>query len=226
MRPTPLDHMREYDRSIRECAECGLTYAPGNPDDQREHRRRHRRLSLRWRSAPGEQIAGVDGDLRVLVVNCASKAWLRRRADGIGRRANLEMHYDFGVYDGDAVNEFREHAFIGIAADQVASFVVVDCRTSFMRVPWEQIHRNPVGDTWRMYTHGRAFERRRGWTVSFVWTPQAIRRAGFARRTIAIVAKTLQLPVADLAWHDPFTDAGRDFVRSLSPETVLIGWSD
>lgn len=207
------------------CDNCGLTYVPSSPGDRAEHRSHHRRMSLTWRPLTTEVVVARDGEFRVVAVPPSAPQRLRVRAERIGRRANLEAAYDFGVYDANYFGPLKTHAFVGVEARSAVSLVVVECRPAVMCIPWENVIQSPIDDTWRAYRRDVMIEQPQGghWTVGFVWVSPAARRRSYARRTLAGAAAALGTRTADFAWYSPFSHAGRALVQSLSPDSVLIG---
>lgn len=172
-------------------------------------------MSLKWRPAAHEPLAGTEGNLRVLVVKPSAPLWLRNQVQGIGRKANLETGYDFGVYDPAQAWSLNTHAFLGIVGEDVAGLVIVEKHSHVIRVTWDELEAG----------NGREWDRTDAdqWTIGFAWTAPDFRRRGVARRITAVATQFLGMSVDDIAWYTPFTDSGKALVKTLCPISFLIG---
>ena len=198
------------------CKICGLSYVRESPEDQRNHRSYHRRFTLRWTRAKKEPIAGIDGELRVIVVAPGAPLWLSKRAENTAFTAHADTNFDSAAYHAtDPHWELGTHAFIGVIDQDVVAFLVLERRSHVVRVTWvEWDSKTPEGwDT----------EDAAQWTICFAWTAKTFRARGIARRTIQIVASWASCQVQELAWYTPFTASGERLVRKLCPQFFLIG---
>jgi len=140
----------------------------------------------------------------------------------IARRANCEMHYDFGaagIYDSLATAEFRTHAFIAVHEERAIGFAVIEKRTHVWRCRWSDRDRdyNAGG-----YRPPKLPDSRPRFAAVFAWTLPRFRRQGLARRLIEQAAAFAAVPIAELGWCPPFSEAGEVLVRKLCPEQYLV----
>src|SRR5262245_23282666 len=89
----------------RTCAECHYTFCPDLSGDCGQHRRRHDVWvhGVAWRADRDDDVLAEAGDRRIVVVGPGALYRLRARVTRVARRANWEVHYDFGIgYDAEA----------------------------------------------------------------------------------------------------------------------------
>ena len=82
------------------CPVCGLEYVKGSPEDEREHRSRHREVLAVFEPSPNAALKRENGKHgRFVPVTAASPRWLHRRLYNIARMLNRENGYDFVMWD-------------------------------------------------------------------------------------------------------------------------------
>jgi ribosomal protein S18 acetylase RimI-like enzyme len=159
------------------------------------------------------------GDLRVTLVRPSASLYQRNRVYALARCANREMHYDFVPYDPwDPGNrELAVHAFVGRIGVRGIALLLAARRCHVWVAAWSETQPPAIIDP-------RPIDARAGrWTIEFVWVLPALRGRGIARTLIREASRFTGVPVVDLAWYTPFSDAGRDVVHSLCPERFYIG---
>lgn len=200
------------------CEVCGMSFAPDYGPDMREHRRYHEEYvnGVKLQPLRNDQVLyDVDG-FRVTHVPPTAPVVHRRRAERVGRRANRETHYDFGVYQAgsEANADYNIQVFIGHRQERGVALLVLSRRRHGWRATWTDydLHRPPKKIT----------ERREGWTVDFVWVLPKHRGQGLASRLLLVATAWAGASVTELAWQTPFEDAGARFVRRHCPLRFYI----
>jgi GNAT superfamily N-acetyltransferase len=206
--------------------ECGLLYASWHPPDVRLHRRVHDEYLKGTPAPPYRDDEVIAHDPTTLVVRPGASWKQRDRAMRIARRANREMHYDFGaasIYDSLNTHEFQTHAFFAVREGRAVAFVVLEKRSHVWLCRWSDRE-----DCEREHQAGRDYnppmlsQDHARWTVIFVWTLPAMRRQAIARRLIEQAAQFAGIPIAELGWYTPFSETGETLVRNLCPDQYLV----
>jgi GNAT superfamily N-acetyltransferase len=153
---------------------------------------------------------------RVVKVTPDSPKSLRSRAQRVGRLANAELQYDFGVYDPDDEDPVRwPHAFLAFEGDEDIGILVAERRGEAI---WKF--------TWAEYGTGTPPPREAScpgyWSVVTIWVRPARRRMGIGRLLVETAAQEFCLDAARLGWYTPFTVDGERLVRYFCPDWFLI----
>jgi ribosomal protein S18 acetylase RimI-like enzyme len=203
------------DRNDVVACECGFTFVPSFRPDAIRHRKEHAEYLDGVRFQPlstDEIVANADG-LRITVVRPHSPLAQRKRAARIGRRANRETRYDFGVYEAQGNSTFSIHAFIGWQGEHAVAFMLLERRGTW-RTRWADLD---VGLDPQIISedHDR-------WTVGFLWVLPRLRRKGIARSLLHEAQRFTGIPILELGWYPPFTPEGKALVRSVCSDEFLI----
>jgi len=152
----------------------------------------------------------------ILVVNRASCSADRERAQHIGRRANQELEFDFGIYDPNDLDPRRDpHAFLGVMGEIEVGVLVAERRGQAMwTVTWAEYDSRIAPD--------REIPVKGYWSVTAVWVAPDHRRHGMASLLVHSAAAEFGVELSELGWYTPFSDAGESLVRSLCSESFLI----
>ena len=199
--------------------ECGLTFLPSHRPDARRHRKEHDEYLAGVRVSPlrDDEVVSETNDLRITVVRPGSSLRQRKRAEHVGRRANWDTHYDFGVYSAseDGNRTFQIHAFIGSSQERAVSFMLLETRSTVWLARWVDLGANHLEP-------GKVSEGIKQWTVGFIWVLPRLRRKGIARKLLREAARFAQIPVTELGWYTPFTPEGELLVRAACPDKFRI----
>src|SRR5207247_534566 len=125
-----------------------------------------------------ERVIGKRPDgSRLVIVGPDSRLFLRKRVERLGRRANQDTHYDFGVYHAQEswTREADVHGVVAVTPDHRGVAVgLFEKRSLRLVTTWEEWSApTPLGDSSAV---PGGF-----WTVGFVWTLVTYRRQGLGR---------------------------------------------
>jgi hypothetical protein len=201
------------------CEDCRLHFAPNIPADVRRHRRRHDswRRGVRRTTLAGDPLVVGDAlpDGYQLTV-CGPQAPRRVQdfAVTVGRLANRETRYDFGVYHPRETwtRDHDVHVLLTWHGDRAIGFLRAEQREDEAYTLW-------TGD--RQIALRPAVPPR--WTIGFIWIHHAHRRRGLGRALVAAAGELGGVPVSEVGWNPPFTEAGEALARSLCPDGVWLG---
>ena len=108
-------------------------------------------------------------------------------------------------------NSFQAHMFIGIENYRVRAHILVERRT-----PSAAATLDLNGDP--QYS---SFKRKPVWAISVARTCREHRRQGWMKLLIPFAADKLNLAEV-FAWLEPFSQVGKELVRSFSPESFTV----
>ena len=197
--------------------ECGLAYVTTNPSDRRLHRKIHDEYlnGIPIRPSHDDQVLSDAADLRITLVRPSASWNQRQRTKRISRRCNREMHYDFGgVYHAMSVWEFESHAFICAREERAIGFLLLEKHDHVWRAAWKDWK-----DGYSPPLISKGIPR---WTLVFAWVLPPFRRQGIGRRLVDAAVAFAGIPLAEMGFYTPFSEAGEKLVRSLCPEELLI----
>jgi hypothetical protein len=200
------------------CEICGLGYVPEYPPDAARHRREHDEFIHGIAAKPlrSDSVVFGDGVLRITLVRPGAPIAQRKRVERIGRRANWETEYDFGVYGAtEAGNlELDIHALVGHRNDRAIALLIFERRSRVWISHWGP-DAAPC-DAIRVENSGPR------WTVGFVWVLAKYRRRGVALKLLEQASRHTHVPLSDLGWYTPFSDAGKALAKHLCPGQFYI----
>jgi GNAT superfamily N-acetyltransferase len=204
---------------IRSCDDCGLTFALDVPADVRLHRRRHDswRHGVRRRTLAGDPLVvgnALPDGYQLTVCGPQAPRRLQDFAVTVARLANRETRYDFGVYHPrDRWSREQDvHGVLAWHGDRAIGFLRAERREDEAYLVWTGDRPIP----WRPARPPR-------WTIGFLWIHHAHRRRGLGRALVAAAAALAGIPVSEVGWNPPFTEAGAALARSLCPDGVWLG---
>ena len=199
---------------IIHCDICDFFYAPDLPTDRRHHSRRHDEHinGVFWKATNKENILEVCPALRLVLVGNPSPKFLRTRTAKLGRRANRETKYDFGVY---CESEPGMAAIIGIVENRAVSMLVTQFMDWIARWSWE------AKDSGEQPIQVADASGRRG--CSFLWVLPKHRGIGLAKKMADAAIALSSHQKADFPWAPPFSDLGERFLRRHVPDTFTLG---
>lgn len=198
------------------CPECGMAYVRESPTDRRQHRTYHDEIvnGVPARPLKSETVVWRKGDDRIVVVTAVSaKAW-RVRAGKVGRLANQEMHYDFGLYNENEPSDERDiHLFIYCCGSRAIGLAIFERRRRVCHYTWEE------------FDHGvqKTLEEQDPiWSLGFNWIHKKYRRSGLAKILFHESISHLGVRIDDIGLYNPFSSEGKAWARSVFQEGFLI----
>jgi len=138
----------------------------------------------------------------------------RKRVEKVGRRANSETHYDFGVYD--AYSPSGIHALVAYVRNRGVGILTFEKVSHVWWTTWEEYEaaREPA----------RVPQKRGMWSVDFVWLLPRYRHRGIATLLHRVALGHVGCEsLKNLAFYTPLTESGEKLLRSLCPEGFHIG---
>lgn len=127
----------------------------------------------------------------------------------VGEVANRETRFDGGVFrDPD-----NDHLLLAYEAGRVVAMAVLEPERRVAEARWMPQRFAHVDDI-----NGTA-----PWVVCFVWSLRQRRQQGLATWMLKSFAQYLSCEVSDFGWEVPFSPAGEQLARKLSPERLLAG---
>lgn len=193
-----------------------MMFAEEISEDRRAHRVYHDRTvnGVPTRSRKSEKVVWQQGEDRIIVVTAYSPKVERKRAAEIGRVANQEMQYDFGVYNENEPPDDREiHLFIYCSGNRAVGLSILERRTGVCHFTWEEFE-NHVQKTIE--------EQDAIWSLGFTWVHKKCRRRGIAKILLMMAASYLVVQIEDIGLYSPFSSDGKAFARSIFREGFLI----
>lgn len=202
------------------CAVCGLSYMPDHPSDVRLHRRRHD-LALNGvpaRPLKSEQVIAEDEHVRITLVTPRSSITQRVRAEEVARLGRREMQYDFLVFSRyEDEDEYQAHVFLAHREGRAVGLLALRYRQVVRHYTWAEWDAEvEPGD--------QAFDPVKRWAIDFIWFLPPYRRQGLATRLLSTAATHMHLDVQQFAWTTPFSEAGEQLARQLSPQSFFVGF--
>jgi ribosomal protein S18 acetylase RimI-like enzyme len=193
-----------------------MTYAEDSPEDRRLHRTYHDEIvnGVPARQLKSDKVIWRRGEDCIIVVNAASPRAQRIRAAKVGRVANQETHYDFGVYDEDEPPDEREiHLFVYRSGDRAVGLSILEKRTGICHYTWEEFDK---------HVQKTLEEQEAIWSLAFTWVHKKHRRCGIAKILLVEAARYLGVRVNEVGLYAPLSDDGEAFARSIFREGFLI----
>jgi ribosomal protein S18 acetylase RimI-like enzyme len=166
-----------------------------------------------------DEVVHSYADLRVVLVRPPASVWQRKRIQALARRANWEMHYDFGIYDplASTTCELDVHALLGYVGAWGIALLLLARRCRVLVAAWSDADPPRIGNAEVVETDvGR-------WTIDFLWVSPQFRGRGIAGTLIREASRFTGVKVTELAWNAPFSESARRLVRRLSPERLYLG---
>lgn len=199
---------------IVHCKVCDFMYASDLATDRRHHARRHDEHvnGIPWKATDRESILSATPGLRLVLVDITAPKFIRVRAAKLGRRANRETRYDFGVY---SEGEPGMAVVIGIVEQRAVSMLVMQSMDWIARWSWE------AKDSREQPVEVSDAGSRRG--CSFLWVLPKCRGMGLAMKMADAAIALSPHPKEDFPWLPPFSDLGERFLRKLYPDTFTLG---
>lgn len=209
-------HLVNNRLSARKCDECGMEFCPSIPSNAQKHRRWHDEFvkGIRAKQSKTEKILWREGDVRITLVTPTSQLWQRKRAEKVGRRANCETRYDFGVYS--AYDPSGSYVLLAHLLERVVGILILTKAEDVWWTTWEDLAAR------RQPTKVPVKDER--WTARFIWLLSKLRGRGIATRLVHIAANYVGCGIQDLCYYaPPFTESGEKLLRSLCPQGFHIG---
>lgn len=186
-----------------------MMYVEESSEDRRLHRVHHDQIvnGVPARTLKSEKVAWRQGEDRIIVVTAASPKRERTRAAKVGRVANQEMHYDFGVYNENEPPDDRDiHLFVYCSDDRAIGLSILERRTGVCHYTWEEVE-NHVEKTLE--------EQHAIWSLVFTWVNKKHRRRGIAKILLMEAVRYLGVQIHDIGLYTPFSNDGEAFARSI-----------
>lgn len=184
------------------------------------HRQRHDAMINGVRTPPlkSDQFIVADGGFSVSLVTPRSYLAQRIRAEKVARLGKREMGYDFSAFTRfDPNDQYDAHVFLGHKAGRAIGLLVLRSRPVVRHFTW-------IDGSKRIDTGEREFAPSRRWTVDFVWLHPSHRRQGLAIQLLNTAAAYMCIDVQQFAWTTPFSEAGEQLARRLSPQSFFVGF--
>ena len=199
---------------IIRCDICDFLYASDLSSDRRDHSRRHDEHvnGVSWKAASKEKILEDSPSLRLVLVDITAPKFLRTRTTKLGRRANRETRYDFGVYFED---EPSVAAVIGTIEQRAVSMLVTQSMEWVARWSWK------AKDSRGQPVKVADASSRRG--CGFLWVLPKHRGTGLAKKMADAAITLSPYQKEDFPWLPPFSDLGESFLRRYYPDTFTLG---
>ncbi len=194
--------------------ECGLTYVPGVLADERLHRRMHTEYS-RGPAISSIYLAprlGVVDDLTVHLVDEFVPFDARRKLAHVAMVAQRTMPRYLSGYDG-AITEDNQHLYLLAKRNRAVAFVLSSLAHRFWRLKWTMDFNIELVEN--------APDLRTGHRVGRVWVASNYRRKGLAKKLVEFMLAHRNQHISLIGWELPFTESGRELVRSLAPLDFL-----
>ena len=199
---------------ITRCNDCDFMYASDLPADRRHHAHRHDEHvnGISWKATDRENIIEEHPGQRLVLVGSNAPKFLRTRTAKLGRRANRETRYDFGVYDED---EPDMAVLVGIVEQRAVSMLVTRSMDWIARWSWKakDSGEQPV----------RVLDIRSRSGCGFLWVLPKYRGMGLAKKMADAVIALSPYSKEDFPWQPPFSDLGERFLCKQCPNTFTIG---
>ena len=198
------------------CPDCKMRYVRESPEDRRLHRIYHDQIvnGVPARPLKSEEVAWQQGEYRIIVVTASSPKVERTRAAKVGRVANQEVNYDFGVYNENERPDDRDiHLFVYCSGGRAVGLSIFERRTGVCHYTWEEVD-NQVPKTLE--------EQDAIWSLAFIWVHKKHRRHGIAKILLMMALRYLGVETADIGLYTPFSSDGEVFARSIFREGFLI----
>jgi hypothetical protein len=195
-------------KSILPVCKCGLNYVHGHPEDER----RHKRLHLEYARGPLLRILpcipkiGMVEGYHVHLVDSSVPEAKRHQLAHVAMVAQRSMPSYPAGYDG-TVTEDDQRLYILADHSRAIAFVLTAFGDRFWHLRWN-------GHAEDEMVSQQASQKRRA-KVGRVWVAANYRRRHFAQQLVQLVCNHLQTNIVDLGWELPFTDSGRELVRSF-----------
>ena len=196
------------------CGTCDFFYESDLSSDRRQHSRHHDEHvnGIPWKATDRENILEENSCLRLTLVDITSPKFLRNRAAKLGRRANRETRYDFGVYCDETPDAV---AILGIVGQRAVSMLVTQSMDWI--VPWSWEAQDTPGQQYQAVDASG----RRG--CSFLWVLPKYRGTGLAKKMADAAIALSPHQKDDFPWAPPFSDLGERFLRRYCPNTFAVG---
>jgi len=201
---------------LAKCPDCEMMYVPDIPEDKRAHQRFHHDTLRGPRARPlkSDRVIWRGNGRALTCVNSKSPLAQKRRANKAARVANRTTPYDFPPYlHFDRPTENDLHFFLMSMNGRIAGVLVMAQLPHLCRCTWEQMDRKEYDEIQRHPIR---------WTSNYAWTAPASRRTGLASRMVQEAVRFFGIGPQELGWFPPFTDDGKELVRSICPDSVII----
>lgn len=192
--------------------ECGLTYAPGIPDDEVLHRHIHSEYATGPHVRELQHLAkvGLVENLTVKCVDSGTPSKVARKVAHVAMVAQREIPGMAGFY-GDGSGDQR--LYVLEEEDRCVGMVFVANAMAYWRLAWndsrpgriELVDRAAVVETLPV--------------IARVWIAADYRSRGLARGLLLFAIANCAATTATVCWELPFTAGGEALVRSLLPKS-------
>ncbi len=195
--------------------ECGLTYVPGEPDDERVHAKVHAEYLSDPEISSVRQLDQITtiGDFSIYVIDNTCPMEIRRELSHVAFVAHQTMPDYPAGYDG-TITEDDPRLFIAVDGMNVIAMVLTEFDDYFWRLAWKDGCSVELVDTVQL-------EHRRRYKVARAWTAADYQHNGISSQLIQIASNKLSCNIADFGWELPFTSCGKHLVKRLCPKFFL-----
>tara|TARA_B100000315_G_scaffold214301_1_gene212769 strand:+ start:2678 stop:3265 length:588 start_codon:yes stop_codon:yes gene_type:complete len=193
-----------------------MHYEPDYPENVKEHKIYHDKIvnGIYARRIKSDKIAWENSDYRITVVNYYSPSTQKKRADKAGRAAHEDTPFDFAPYDwNEPLDERNVHIFLLYKKNRIVGFLIVEKRCYTQKYTWEDYKK----------VAGNELQKRKPiWSIGLVWVHRKHRKRGMGKQLVKVIASFFKIKIQSIGWYSPFTDDGKNLVKSLRPEFFYI----
>jgi len=193
-----------------------MIYVDEIPEDRRLHKTYHDRIvnGVPARLLKTEKVVWKNGRDRIIVVTALSPKWERVRVANVCRAANLEMHYDFGIFNEyEPIDERDIHLFIYCSGFRAIGITILEKRTGVCYYSWEE-YDNRVQKT--------LIEQEAIWSLGFTWIHKKHSLRGIAKILLTEALSYLDVKLDKIGIYTPLSSDGEAFIRSISRNGFMI----
>lgn len=198
------------------CPKCGMGYVPGFPDEEKEHRKYHDRVTngLRAAQIKSDMVVWQKDNSRITVVNYFSPIAQKKRAEAVGFIAHKDTPFDSAPYHHkEPLDKRNVHLFLFSQKNRIIGLLLIEKRKFVKRF------------TWQDYENARGIELSKAdpiWSIGLVWVHRKYRQHGLGSKLTQVAASYFDIGMQSIGWYTPFTDDGRKLVESLCPDSFLV----
>lgn len=198
------------------CKDCGFTFMKEHEPSRREHRKFHNEVLNGIPMAPlkKENTIWENANDRVFLVTSHSSKPERIRARKIGRLANIECHYDGGIYSEHENPDNRDiHMFIICRNNIAIGLIILEQRSSVCSYTWEEVEQ---------HVNKELEEKDPIWSIGFIWVHNKHRRSGVARMLVSKSINYLNVELKSVGIYTPLSNSGKSFMQSIFPNNFIV----
>jgi GNAT superfamily N-acetyltransferase len=192
-----------------------MSYIEESPDEK-HHKFYHDRVvnGVYARPLKTDRSIWRESERRITIITANSPTPQRKRAEVVVSVANLETHYNGGIYHAYEEPDDRNiHLFLFHMRNRIIGLLIIEKRQAVWRCRWQD-NTSPVCE--ELSGHDPM------WSVVFVWVHAKHRKHGIAHTTFEEAIKYLGLTQQRVGWYAPLTDNGRSLVKSIYPKEFYV----